>query len=246
MSEQGTYLLDLFCCEGGAGRGYADAGFTVVGVDIKSQHRYPFEFHQGEAIEVGRALLASGRFAAVHASPPCQAYSVTKSTHSVQHAELVEPTRALLIESGLPYVMENVVGAPLENALTLCGTEFGLVATDDDGERLFLRRHRLFESNVLIMGNGGCRCPEWKSRKGWRCGGVYGGGTSGKVRAREVRRGGYTPPKAQAAALIGADWMTLHGLSQSIPPAYTQHLGEQLMAIVQHAAKPRTQEANDV
>ena len=231
-------LLDLFCCEGGAGKGYSDAGFDVVGVDIEHQRRYPFRFFQGDALAVLSNLLDGyllgnfelGDFAAIHASPPCQAYSITKHSHSVQHVELIEPVREALIALGKPYVIENVPGAPLRDPLTLCGTEFGLKATDADGEVLWLKRHRLFESNVDLWGAGGCNCT------GRTIGGVYGGGSSDRNHAKEVRRGGYTPGKEVRARLIGCDWMTLHGLSQSIPPAYTKHIGEQLLAVVKAGA----------
>lgn len=227
-------LLDLFCCEGGAGMGYSRAGFEVVGVDLGAQRRYPFEFHQADALAY---LTEHGTsFDVIHASPPCQAYSVTRHTHSVNHPELVEPVRAALIALGKPYVIENVVGAPLRDPLTLCGTEFGLTTPDDDGTVLYLRRHRLFESNVLLFGAGGCRCPEFK-RRGWSCAGAYGGGSSDRRHAAEVRRGGYTPSKNHRAKLLGIDWMTLHGQAQSIPPAYTEWLGVQLLAhVAQEAA----------
>ena len=223
-------LLDAFCCEGGAGKGYMDAGFDVTGVDLEGRvgKRYPGTFVQGDAIayihEHGK------RFDAIHASPPCQAYSITKHTHSTEHPELVEPARAALVASGRPWVMENVVGAPLANPLVLCGSEFdSLRATDTDGRRLFLRRHRLFESNVMLFGNGGCRCAELK-RQGLECGGVYGGGSSDHNHAREIRRGGYTPAKSVRATLLGGvDWMTLHGQAQSLPPVYTEHIGAQLL-----------------
>lgn len=244
-------LLDLFCCEGGASTGYNRAGFDVYGVDLfedYSQKRYPFPSHKGDAILALARLLAGEAlpfisprgmdvvehlglvdFVAKAASPPCQAYSITKHSHSNEHPDLIGPVRYLLRQTGLPYVMENVPGAPLDNPLTLCGTEFDLMAEDADGRPLHLKRHRLFESNVFLIGNGGCRCREFK-RRGIGVGGVYGGGSVDRTHAKEVRRGGYTPGKSVREALIGADWMTLHGLSQSIPPAYTEHIGAQLLA----------------
>jgi DNA (cytosine-5)-methyltransferase 1 len=222
-------LLDLFCCEGGAAMGYHRAGFEVVGVDINPQPRYPFEFHQGDALEF---LAAHGHeFDVIHASPPCQAYSITKHSHNVEHVELIEPTRALLVASGKPYVMENVVGAPIVDALTLCGSMFGLVAEDDDGTPLRLQRHRLFESNVWLMAAGPCfHDPSME------VGGVYGGGSRDRNHAMEIRRGGYTPGKRVRADLMGMDWATLHGLSQAIPPAYTEFIGGQLMHALAVAA----------
>jgi hypothetical protein len=131
-------LLDLFCCAGGAGMGYHRAGFEVVGVDIEPQPHYPFEFHQADALEY---LAAHGHeFDVIHASPPCQRYSeiqrIVKTAE--KWPDLVDPTRQLLIQSGKPYAIENVEGAPLRVDLMLCGSMFGLG----------MIRHRIFESNV--------------------------------------------------------------------------------------------------
>jgi len=250
-------LLDLFCCEGGASAGYNRAGFDVCGVDLfdyidkdgkrrgYTRARYPFASHQGDAVLALCRLLAGEAlpftykggpvewlkltdFDAIAASPPCQAYSITKHSHSNEHPDLVGPVRWLLRQTGLPYVMENVPGAPLETPLTLCGAEFNLIANDDDGRPLHLKRHRLFESNVLLFGNGGCQCLAFKKR-GIGVGGAYGGGSVDRQHAKEVRRGGYTPGKHVREALLGIDWMTQNGLSQSIPPAYTEHIGRQLI-----------------
>ena len=102
-------LLDLFSGAGGAAMGYHRAGFDVVGVDKEPMKRYPFEFHQGDALEY---LAEHGHeFDAIHASPPCQAYCSLKSMpNAKKHPELVEPTRALLKASGKPWVIENVIG----------------------------------------------------------------------------------------------------------------------------------------
>lgn len=227
-------LLDLFCCAGGAGTGYYRAGFDVVGIDIDPQPRYPFEFHQGDALE----YLADHwqEFDAIHASPPCQAYSTTKHAYESEgkHPDLLEPTRAALIDTGLPYVIENVEGAPLIEPLTLCGSEFGLTASDVDGLPLALRRHRLFESNVWLMGAGGCdHDPAIQ---------VAGSYTAGRHRTpahrdNPGRRGGYTPALKVRAALLGVDWrMTEHELAQAIPPAYTEFIGAQLIQALELAA----------
>lgn len=219
-------LLDLFCCEGGAAMGYHRAGFDVVGIDIENRaKRYPFEFIQADAIEY--ALKHGHEFDAIHASPPCQAYSITKHSHDKEHPDLVEPTRDALRATGRPYIIENVPGAPLIDPITLCGSSFDLTATDDDGTRLVLKRHRLFESNVHLWPVE-CLCLLYKDR-GYQVGGAYGGGSADRTHAREVRRGGYTPGKSVRGGLLGIDWMTLHGLSQSIPPAYTEYLGTQLL-----------------
>jgi hypothetical protein len=128
-------LLDLCCCAGGCSRGYADAGFEVVGVDIAPQPNYPFEFHQSDALEFLAAH--ADEFDAIHASPPCQHYAnVTKWRGSADdHPDLVAEFRDALNATGLPWVMENVPEAPLRRDYFLCGSMFGLP----------IRRHRVFE-----------------------------------------------------------------------------------------------------
>lgn len=220
-------VLDLFCCQGGAGAGYAKAGFEVVGVDATKQPRYPFAFHLADAL-----TYPLDGFDVIHASPPCQAYSITKHSHSKEHPDLLVEVRERLQAWGGPYVIENVPGAPLLNPVELCGAAFGLTTTDDDGSHLVLRRHRLFESNLLLMAPS-CACAEYRQR-GYKVAGVYGGGSPDRHHAETVRHGGYTPSRQRRAELIGCDWMTLHGLSQAIPPAYTAFIGEQL---AQHLAR---------
>lgn len=130
-------LLDLFCGAGGAAMGYHRAGFEVVGVDIRPQPRYPFEFHQGDAM-----TWPLDGFDVVHASPPCQAYAhVTgwRGNHG-DHPDLVPGTRARLQQSGVPWVIENVPEAPIRRDLLLCGSMFGLQA----------RRHRAFETHPVM------------------------------------------------------------------------------------------------
>lgn len=219
-------LLDLFCCEGGAAMGYHRAGFDVVGIDLERRgHRYPFEFIQADAIAY--VLEHGHEYDAIHASPPCQLYSVTHNAHnSKKHPDLVDPTRDAILSTGKPYIIENVPGAPLIDPITLCGAAFDLTATDIDGTALVLRRHRLFESNVWLWPVE-CACLIYKDL-GYRVAGAYGNGSE-TPEAAKIRQGGYTPKPAVRAELLGIDWMTRNGLSQSIPPAYTQYLGEQLI-----------------
>lgn len=222
---QGPALLDLFCCAGGAAKGYVDAGFVVIGVDIDAQPNYPYTFFQADAIEFARKY--GHLFDAIHASPPCQAYSKTKTLHSNEHPELVEPTREVLEEVGRPWVIENVVGAPLRDPIKLSGQHFNMTAPDVDGVPLKLVRHRLFESNIeLAVPEGFHRNKEIQTAS------VYGagGGWTPAHRDNPDRRGGYIPHTDVVKQLLGIDWMTKHEMSQSIPPKFTEHVGRQLLA----------------
>jgi DNA (cytosine-5)-methyltransferase 1 len=226
-------LLDLFCGEGGIAKGYADAGFEVVGVDLNNQPRYPFPFEQADALHYleNAHQVRSGFFDAIHASPPCQAYSITKHTHKVQHPDLLGPTRELLKATGLPYIIENVVGAPMPGSVTLCGSVLCDDARDDDGTLLILKRHRQFESNVALVGSG-CNCAVAKGNH-YKIGGVYGGGSKDRAHAENVRHGGYTPAKHIQEQLMGINWMTQKGLNQAIPPAYGEFIGRQLISYLE-------------
>jgi DNA (cytosine-5)-methyltransferase 1 len=214
-------LLDLFCGAGGCAVGYHRAGFDVVGVDHKPQPRYPFPFVQADALRPPFDLRA---FDAVHASPPCQAYSTLKSIKRftrTQHPNLIQPVRRLLVESGKPYVIENVPGSCLGFSAMLCGSMFGLGAYCD-GKFHQLRRHRLFETTFLVL------VPECKHVG--RPVGVYGNG--GAHRRIKDRPGinGFTGNAAERRSAMGIDWMSRYELSQAIPPAYTEYIGRQLLA----------------
>ena len=201
--------------------GYYRAGFEVVGVDIKPQPHYPFKFIQDDALEILKMLrgksdlisIARDSFQAIHASPPCQAYSVMKSLHNAkQHPDLVSTIREHLQALGMPWIIENVPGAPLRTVIQLCGSMFGLNST---AER-YLQRHRNFESSVLLLQ------PE--CRHVGKAVGVYGHGQAGLLGQR-MR----TAKAPEARILMGMDWATRDGMSQAIPPAYTEFIGKQLM-----------------
>lgn len=189
-------LLDLFCCEGGAGQGYALAGFEVVGVDIEPQPRYPFEFHQADAND-----YPLDGFDAVHASPPCQDHSASASLHDGHGTGwMLDHTIGRVKAAGLPYVVENVGRAVMPSALTLCGTVFGLG----------LHRHRRFETSFAALSPG---CDPSRVR----------------YRGREADVFGHHRNTERVRKEWGVPWMTRDGISQSIPPAFTRYLGEQLM-----------------
>lgn len=204
-------LLDLFCGAGGAAMGYHRAGFEVVGVDIKPQKHYPFEFHQDNALSV---IGRNGHlFDAIHASPPCQAHCRLKSRwREKEHPDLVAKTRALLQDTGKPYVIENVHGAPLVTTAILCGTMFGLTS----GEA-HLWRHRLFETSFPLPLVPQCRHRKPVITVTGHCGGT------------RMRGGQRQYSAAERRVAMGIDWMTAEELSQAIPPAYTEWIGKQLL-----------------
>jgi DNA (cytosine-5)-methyltransferase 1 len=208
-------LLDLCCCQGGAARGYQNAGFYVHGVDKDPQPRYAGdEFTQADALAVlcDSSFLAG--FDAIHASFPCQAFLEGTLAPATPVPDLVTPGRPLLNASGLPWVMENVMGAPLDRdrSIVLCANTFGL--------RTY--RHRRFEYSrhlELVAPEHLAhvkRAPNRRRRERWLAGDHAS--ITGDV-------GTYVGPEA-----MGIDWMTGNGLSEAIPPAYTEWVGRQLMA----------------
>lgn len=221
-------LLDLFCGAGGAAMGYHRAGFDVVGVDIKPQPNYPFEFVQADVIEwmsVTPWDWGYLPFDAIHASPPCQRYSTAtkRNGNSDSHPDLIGPVRDLLKATGLPYVIENVVGAPLLDASTLCGSGFNLGTKTHQ-----LRRHRMFEANWTILGSA-CYCAAI-SRPFID---VSGGGPTHKPRTDGAGGRTYKGTADEAREAMGIPWMAKAELNEAIPPAYTQFIGTQLLT---HAA----------
>lgn len=223
-------LLDLFCCAGGAGVGYSKAGFDVVGVDIAPQPRYPFTCIQADALKLDPKLIAT--FNAIHASPPCQSYSdlAKRNRNADEWPRLIEPVREMLIRSGLPYIIENVDGAPLLHPVVLCGTMF---------KGLRVIRHRLFETNFPILTPPHGRhpiCHTLDKRKG-----QYG--KTDEMRNFVSVNGGGNCSVAAARDAMAIDWMTKSELNEAIPPAYTQFIGEQLLAYI--VAQERTAPDND-
>lgn len=203
-------LLDLYCCAGGAGEGYRRAGFDVTGVDILPQKNNPHRFIQADAIEF--AIEHGREFDAIHASPPCQAY--TQSALSQRNAGKVYPdllaaTRDALNATGLPWIIENVPGAPMRPDFKLCGCQFGLK----------LRRERWFETSW----NGFSLFPS--CHHPFPVVSVVGHGTPSWVREQL----GYNPTIHHYREAMGIDWMNRNELSQAIPPAYTEYLGRELM-----------------
>ncbi len=228
-------LLDLFCGAGGAAAGYARAGFEVVGVDHRPQPRYPFTLVEADALDYCREIEIRDEwglnFDAVHASPPCQAHTAMNVMWNARdHDDLVGETRDLLIQSGLPYVIENVPGAPLIDAVTLCGAAMGLRTKTYD-----LARHRLFETNFSVM------VPP--CAHGARpVLGIYGDHARDRRRvpnAANPERGSQLAVEVgldEARALMEMPWANWRELSQAIPPAYTELIGQQLLGHLEAAA----------
>lgn len=228
MNTDRPRLLDLGCCAGAASRGYADAGFDVWGVDLTPRGAYPYTLVRADMLDVLRDRAFLALFAAIHASPPCQANTRLQHLRDAQGGsvkenghDMIGPVRELLDAWGGPYVIENVPGADMRADLTLCGTMFGLHVMRGDRYRP-LKRHRLFESNVGLGPQPGCDHALGRPL------GVYG------TPADDIPQGGQTCSSVrEAGELMGIDWMTRwDDIKEAIPPAYTRHVGERLMAAV--------------
>jgi DNA (cytosine-5)-methyltransferase 1 len=215
--------LDLFCGAGGASMGLHRAGFDVTGVDIKRQPRYPFRFVQADALAPPFDL---SRFDFIWASPPCQGYSIMRNLPWLRNKVyplLIEPIREMLIASGAPWVIENVMGAHLP-AGWLCGGMFGLP----------FFRHRAFECNFPWLQPG--HPPHRHTvRNGRTCG----------SRARDIvhngaRRLGANVGHAAGVALareaMDVPWMSREEITQAVPPAYSEFIGRAFLAQYRESA----------
>ncbi|MDI2126943.1 DNA methylase [Yinghuangia seranimata] len=215
-------LLDLFCCAGGAARGYQRAGWHVTGVDIRPQPRYAGDvFVRADAIEY--AAEYGHLFDAIHASPPCQfRCTLNRGTNRWRdHPDLIGPTRVVLDGLGVPYAMENVPGSGIRRDVTLCGEMFGLLVT----------RHRYFE-----LGFWSTAKPAHVAHRGrtigWRHG-EYFGPEDGAVYYAVYGDGGGKGTVAEWQHAMGIDWTDQRReLAEAIPPAYGQWIGDRLLAAV--------------
>jgi DNA (cytosine-5)-methyltransferase 1 len=218
-------LLDLFCGAGGATTGYQEAGFCVVGVDIEPQPNYCGDvFLRADALELMTALAKDGAlfcgpdltiltFDAIHASPPCQAYSPLNAYNGKDYPDLVSQVRELLIATGLPYVIENVVQAPLLEPTILCGAMFGL--------RLY--RHRGFEVSFPLLAPGHPRHEAGCARNGYLPATGQFMSIHGGKHSKAWQR--------KAAEEMDVPWMqTIPEVCEAIPPSYTKHVGSYLLS----------------
>lgn len=214
-------LLDLFSCAGGAGTGYHQAGFEVVGVDIDDQPRYPFEFHRADALE----FLADHwhEFDVIHASPPCQSYSdlAKRNGNADAWPRLIEPVREALVTTNRHWILENVEGAPMIDPVMLCGTQF-------PGLRVI--RHRLFETSFPLPALPHGKHPlvfTHDKRKN------HYGKLDQDTSFVQVTGGGNCTIANARDALGGLDWMNKHELNECVPPAYTSYIGRHAMAALE-------------
>ncbi len=214
-------LLDLFSGAGGAASGYAKAGFKVTGVDIVPQPNYHFPFFQADALCVLHDASFLYDFDIIHASPPCQAYSDLQRRSRKTYPRLIEPVRDLLIKSGLPYIIENVEGAPLLDPIMLCGTMF-------PGLRVL--RHRLFESSLPLLAPPHPRGhpPVFTYDKRKKHYATLDQNTS----FVQVTGGGNCTVANALGAMGITHHMTKAEVNEAIPPAYTDFLGTQIAGVV--------------
>lgn len=198
--------LDLCCKAGGVSAGLVDAGFDVTGVDLEPQPNYRHKFIHANALEVD---LAPYDF--IWASPPCQKHTAYGRRKGYNKPEtcIIAPLREKLKASGKPYVIENVVGAPLLRPYMLCGSMFGLD----------VQRHRLFETSFTVLPRKICAHYLWKPR--------FPPATNRKNLRKTVEVGVWRIPLETQKKAMGVDWnMTLTELSNAIPPAYSRFIAE--------------------
>jgi DNA (cytosine-5)-methyltransferase 1 len=225
-SDAGPTLLDLFCCEGGAGTGYARVGFNVTGVDIEAKPRNRHPLIVADAVEYCREH--GQEYDAIHASPPCQSYSKALRHMATPQPMLIDAIREAMDATGKPWIIENVVGAPLANdsdlfgrhGVELCGTMFGL--------RIY--RHRIFEANFQLP------LPPQPCDHSRHAMNPH----SAEGRERIYAEYGRQDPEKLWASEMGVEWMTRHGAREAVPPCFTEWIGRYLLAQVKRQNTERS------
>jgi len=222
-------LLDLYCGAGGSARGYQEAGFYVVGVDIEDQPNYAGdEFYQGDALTLGRALLFES-WDLVHASPPCQAYSTQGRSSRwgtpPSSPPLIADTQAMLDDFPYPFVIENVAGARAhlrDPMIAIRGPDVGLASID---------RLRYFE-----LGRWWIMSPfQQRHERADLVLGVYGRYHDGRQLSAGVSKEKLRAPASleEAQEAMGMPWCDdWRGIAEAIPPAYSKWIGEQFLSLV--------------
>lgn len=220
-------LLDLFCGGGGCSKGYVDAGFEVVGVDIVDKN-YPWKFIKADALKILDDEEFVSQFNAIHASPPCQMYTQLKHLSGdldkweKTHVDLIAPVREKLKyyekKYGIIWIIENVRNAPLINPITLKGSQF---------KNMFTQRPRLFESCIDLYE------PDEQPRNMGtsRLGTISETGAVSICGRKNLQGLNEEQTKLYFMIALGGDctWMELEELTQCVPPQYTKFLGKQLM-----------------
>ena len=218
-------ILDLFCGAGGASKGFDVDGNEIVGVDIKPQPNYPFEFVQADACE-----YPLDGFDIVHASPPCQGHTTMRGYWlKYDSASMLSHTIHRLRQSEVPaWTVENVMGVtyPYDHDFVMCGSAFGCITRD--GTKLYMARHRKFWTNQPINVPK-CNCKFYR-QGGWRNAGVYGTST-GNMREGGVEWKAWKADREQSKVLMGIDWMERKELIEAIPPVYTRHIYREYQAL---------------
>lgn len=232
-------LLETHPCQGGATAGYQRAGWHVTAVDIAPNHGKYNPADEFIVADAATYIRKHGHeYDAGHSSPPCQWYTRGNAKdrgRETKWERSIPAIRDAWESVGIPYVIENVkdAGWDMRDPVTLCGCMFDLSTVDTDGIRIHLQRPRLFEANWPLAAPRACdhSAHEWVA-------GAYGGARRDKYEAKYVRKGGYVPPsKDVVKALLGVEHeMTWNGLFESIPPAYAEWVGRQLLAQVEERA----------
>lgn len=220
-------VLDLYCCSGGAGRGYQLAGAVVDGVDIVDRPRYVGPFRRWDAIDFLKRFGPEihAEYDLIHASPPCQAgCTLTNGTNASkgwgrEHEQLVPETRRLLDSIGLPYVIEQPSGHKglIRTDLRLC---MDMLPMRGPVLPPWVMRHRDFEVSGFTVPQPLHRKHRGRVR-GMRHGVVYDG-----PYVAAYGSGGGKATVAEMQHALQIDWTTeREELTEAIPPEYTRYIG---------------------